>query len=269
MKFRSLSALKRTEPVETLIGKLPQNVMITKYAWQRALAVNELVRRIHGDSFEWYGFTLGGVDYPECITDIGLPVNDQNVHQYTGIGPENISRFQDSMPVDMLINGWIHSHGKISFRSFSSTDQANHLTVLDFVGTFLKKPIARKEVRVDDLLLVSEENQDDGTPGRGSVWIETDRPISTARIFERVFGTFCYALLVGDGGWHTQEIYYRTRAILTGASSLDGRQADLLVVESGREFTKRDEDLLAAEISERINPERKNIRVVKETVRND
>ncbi len=267
MKLRSLSALKRAEPAETFIGKLPQSVMITKYAWQRALAVNELVRRIHGDSFEWYGFTLGGTDYPECITDIGLPVNDQNVHQYTGIGPENISRFQESLPGNTLINGWIHSHGQISMRSFSSTDQANHLTVLDYVGSFLKKPITRKEVLVDDLMLISEENPEDDALGRGSVWIETDRPISRARIFERVLGSFCYAVLVGDGGWHVQEIYYRTRAILTGGTSLEGRRADLLVVESGREFTKRDEEVLAAEISERISPDRRTIRDAAETAR--
>lgn len=254
MKLQRLSLLKRNDPDEIHLAKLPQNVMITSYAKQRALAINRLVRAVHGGSYEWYGFTVARKDHPECIVDIGLPFNDSNTLHYTGIGPESISAFQDSLPPDMLINGWIHSHGGLDYRHFSHVDEVNHLTVLDYVGTLLKKPITRREVVIDDLLLVSENDPMSKDPSRGSVWVLTDRPVSEARILETVYGCFCYALLVGDGGWLQQEIYYKTRGILTGSGGITRKEAEMLEVESGRAFTQGDRELLAKEIKKRIVP---------------
>jgi hypothetical protein len=51
-----------------------------------------------------------------------------------------------------------------------------------------------------------------------------------------------------------QRIYYRTRGILTGTSSITKAQAPILPVDSGRVFTPKDKEILAGEIKERINP---------------
>ncbi len=254
MNIQRLSVLKREDPEEIQLAMLPQNVTITTYAKDRALSVNELVRSIHGDSYEWYGFTLGSKERPDCIADIGIPFNDHNVHQYTGIGPENISSFSESLPRDLVINGWIHSHGRLEYREFSRTDERNHLTVLDYVATFLRKPVSRREILIEDLLVITEDRFRQEQGSGGNVWIVTDKPVSEARIFELVYGSFCYGIVVGDGGWHMQEIYYRTRGILTGTSSVAKTKAQMLPVDSERTFTKKDREVLAGEIKVRIKP---------------
>lgn len=255
MRLRSLSLLKRTGPGEVPLAPLPRAVTITRYAKERALAVNRLVRKMHGASFEWYGFTLAGRENPECVVDIGLPVNDRNIHRYAAIGPESISLFRDSLPPDTVINGWIHSHGDLDYKYFSPTDEANHLTVLDYVATFLRKPVARREVVIDDLRLAAGNDTEGWEAAAGSVWIVTDRPVAHARVFETVYGAFCYGILVGDGGWHRQDIYYRTRGILTGTTSASRREARMSVVRGERPFTDADREALAFEVESKIRPE--------------
>ncbi len=228
--------------------------MITTYAMERILAVNDLVRTIHGGSYEWYGFTLAEKEHPECIIEMGLPFNDINVHKYTGIGPENISMFSDSLPDELIINGWVHSHGSLEYREFSKTDEMNHLTVLDYVGTFLKKRVSIKEILIDDLQVLTKGSIGEKEKENGNVWIVTDKPISEARVFEIVYGSFCYGIVVGDTGWHTQQIYYKTRGILTGTSSISKMRAQIVPVDSGRIFNNEDKEILAGEIKERINP---------------
>lgn len=254
MRIRRLSTLKRKEPKEILLARLPDVIAITDYARSRAFAVNRLIRRIFGDSYEWYGFTLGSKARPEVVADIGLPVNDCNVHQYTGVDPEHIARFQESLPADVVINGWIHSHGSLDYKTFSPVDSANHRTVLDFVSPFLKKPVARRQVVIEELLPLTEAESRSTPPGGGNVWVVTDRPVSRASIFEVVYGSFCYALLVGDGGWHRQEIHFETRGILTGTTHSGHTEAAMVRAENGRAFAKEDEDLLEQEIREKIVP---------------
>ncbi len=254
MRLAKLSSLKRPEPEYVTLSELPRNVIIDRFAISKALAVNELVRGIHGDSYEWYGLTLAKKENPECITDIGLPVNDSNVHQYTGIGPENISLYRDVLPPDLIINGWIHSHGSLGYKRFSRIDEANHLTVLDYVCSYMKIAVEKREAVIDDLRVVNEAELGSGGSDGGSVWIVTNEHVSRARIFETVYGCFAYAILVGDGGWYRQEIYHRTRGILTSSTNVVKRSAELLPVSSGRRFTKPDRDFLAREVREKIRP---------------
>jgi len=143
MRFRSLSELKRPQPCEISLADLPQDIAMSQYAKAKAFKINELVLTIHEDSFEWYGYTLATKDNPELIVDIGLPKNDQNLLDYTTIGPERIAEFQESLPDDTLINGWIHSHGALQFKHFSSTDEKNNLTVLDFISTRIRKAVVK------------------------------------------------------------------------------------------------------------------------------
>ena len=56
---------------------------MAQYAREKAFKINELVRTVHQDSLEWYGFTLGTTGNPDLITDIGLPRNDLNLQHYT------------------------------------------------------------------------------------------------------------------------------------------------------------------------------------------
>lgn len=244
----------REEPAEIEIAKLPQQVLITRYARCKALSINELVLRIYGGSFEWYGFTIASGERPECIADIGIPVNNVNVHTRTGISAESISLFSESLPPELAVNGWIHSHGSLESLEFSKTDEANHLTVLDFVGTLLKKPVSRREIRIRDILPVTLETLERGDEPRGSVWVVTDRPVSGARIFETVHGSFCYGIVVGDGGRHAQDIYYKTRGILTGTTGTGRKRARMLPVDFERVFTAEDMERLADEVRAKIRP---------------
>ena len=105
MRFKDLSQLKRKEPLEIELGSLPQHILMTAYSKDRAFKINELVREIFEESFEWYGFTLAHEDHKELIVDIGLPQNDLNLQDYTTLGSERIAEFQESLTEDMVING--------------------------------------------------------------------------------------------------------------------------------------------------------------------
>ena len=59
MRFRSLSELKRPELMEIALDTLPQSIAMAHYAREKAFKINELVRTVHEDSFEWYGLTIG------------------------------------------------------------------------------------------------------------------------------------------------------------------------------------------------------------------
>jgi len=151
MRFGSLSELKRPEPKQVILATLPQEITMALYAKAKAFKINELVREIHQKSYEWYGFTIADKDNPELIEDIGLPKNDQNLQDFTTLGPERIAEYHESLPEDTIINGWIHSHGALKYKHFSHTDEENQATVLDFVTARLRLAVAKKEVPIQDL----------------------------------------------------------------------------------------------------------------------
>ncbi|HID30882.1 MAG TPA: hypothetical protein EYP19_12900, partial [Desulfobacterales bacterium] len=97
MRFKSLSELKRPPRQELVLAVLPQELAITDFAMAKAFKINELVRTIHQENYEWYGFTIAKLDNPELIVEIGLPKNEQNVYQYTSITPEMIADYQESL----------------------------------------------------------------------------------------------------------------------------------------------------------------------------
>ena len=53
MKLKSLSVLRRREPQEIVLAPLPTEILIARFTRENALAVNELVRTVHGESLEW------------------------------------------------------------------------------------------------------------------------------------------------------------------------------------------------------------------------
>jgi hypothetical protein len=254
MRFESLASLKRPAGGEIILGALPEKIFLTRYASDKAFKINELVRTLHQDSFEWYGFTIGTRDHPELICDLGLPRNTENIQQYTRVDAEMISGFQEGLPPDRIITGWIHSHGSMNFQGFSSTDAANQLTVLDYVTARLRRPLAKKEIVIQDLALLAQEAFSPQDLEKGNVCLITDVPVTSAQIWETVYGGFCYSIVVGDAGWHHQEIYYKTRGILSGETRVSHQDAELVLVDTGRTLTESDITALREEVKEKIQP---------------
>jgi len=255
VRFKSLEQLKRRNCREVELATLPQRVLITEYAMVKALQVNGLVRTRFKESFEWYGYTIARRDEPEVIIDIGLPVNGQNAHHYTGIGPESIAEYQEALPPGVIINGWVHSHGDLDYRQFSNIDEKNHLTVLDYVTSLLRKPVARQEVVIEDLQLLVEGEGSIEELREGNVFLLTDVPVRAATLMETVYGGFCYAMVVGDAGWHRQKILCKKRTILSGRTLVERLEdPELVTLRTGRPFTESDAETLRDEIKRKIKP---------------
>jgi hypothetical protein len=255
LRFKSLAQLQRPPREETVLGVLPDKIRMAHYAKQKAFKINELVRARYQDSYEWYGYTLALKDDPELIVDLGLPRNEQNILQYTRVHPEKIAAYQESLPAEVLINGWIHSHGNLDLKHFSETDAANQVTVLDYVTAGLRRPLAKQEIVINELALLVKGDFTDADLHRGSVTLITDRPVSQVRILETVYGVFCYSIVIGDDGWHHQEIYYKKRGILSGQTTVSQKDADIVLVDTGRVMTQADIAALSAEVKEKIHPE--------------
>lgn len=254
MRFKSLADLKPREPREIVLAALPQDIPITRFALAKAVQINELVRDLFKDSFEWYGFTLAARQQPEVVIDIGLPPNEENILEYVSLGAEKIAAYQEALPPEVVINGWIHSHGSLDLRKFSSVDEANQRTVLDYVVSRLRRPVAKREILIKDLVCLVQGRYQERDLAEGSVCLVTDAPVRQAALWETVYGGFCYAIVVGDGGWHHQEIHYQRRGILSGHLVVDSREAELHFVEAERTLSTEDLLLLTQEVQEKIRP---------------
>lgn len=254
MRFKDLSQLKRPELLEITLGNSPQHILMTEFAKDKAFKICNLVGVIFEESFEWYGFTLADKNHPELIVDIGLPKNDLNLQDYTTLGSERIAEYQEALPEDTIINGWIHSHGALNYRHFSHTDKKNHLAVLNFVAARTRKPLAKKEIPIQDLVLLEKDRFVEKDLRKGSVSLITNRPITEAKIMEAVYGSFCYSIVIGDEGWHEQEIHYKERGVLSGHTIVSSIKADIEFFDTGKSLTKLDINILSNEVEEKIQP---------------
>ena len=254
MRFKSLSELKRPELREVSLATLPQSITMAQYAREKAFKINELVRAVHQDSLEWYGFTLGTTGNPDLIADIGLPRNDLNLQHYTALSSERIAEFQETLSKDVIINGWVHSHGALMVKHFSNTDEKNHLVVLDFVAAGLRRPVAKREIAIKDLVFLQKDQFVEEDLAVGSVCLITDAPITAATIMETIYGSFCYAIVIGDDGWHEQQIHYRENGVLSGHTALRSRQAGIILVDTGMVLARLDMSALRDEVEEKIQP---------------
>jgi hypothetical protein len=254
MRFKDLSRLKRPKPLTITLGNLPQHILMTKYAKSKAFKISELVGVIFEKSFEWYGFTLSNNDHPELITDIGLPKNDLNQQDYTTLGSQRIAEFQESLTEGLMINGWIHSHGALNYKHFSHTDEENQRTVLDFVSARTRKPLAKKEVIIQDLVLLSKDRFEEKDLEKGSVSLITDGPITEAKIMETVYGSFCYSIVIGDEGWHEQQIHCRERSILSGHKRVWSKSTDIKFIDTQKTLTPEEIQAIGKEVKEKIQP---------------
>ncbi len=254
MRFRGLAELKRAGGYEATLARLPEQMPMARSALAKAFKISELVRAVHNDSYEWYGFTIAGRGDPEIIVDIGLPANDQNLLDYTRVSSEAIAAYQEALPQGQVINGWIHSHGSLPYAQFSLTDERNQVAVLDYVTALLRKPVAKKEILIRDLTILVKGRWTEKELEQGSVALITDAPITEARIIETIHGGFCYAIVIGDAGWHRQEIHYRRRGILSGRTTDDKREADVVLVDTGGHLTGAEIQVLEQEVRIKIQP---------------
>jgi hypothetical protein len=254
VRIKSLAGLKKSASKEIPLAMLPEEITMTRYAREKAYTINELVRTIHQRSYEWYGFTLALWQMPEVVVDIGLPVNEQNQDQYVSLAPEKIAAYRDSLPETIIINGWIHSHGELDFRHFSGTDAANQAAVLDFVTARLRLPVAKVEVVINDLVLLHQGAWEEEDLKKGSVSLITDAPVSEAKIWETEYGGFCYAIVIGDDGWHEQEIHYKKRGILSGQTCVGKTAATIRLIDDGRLLTPSELAALEEEVKNRLSP---------------
>lgn len=253
MKLKSLQELRRPPAQEVALGTLPLELKIRRLALEKAFALNRAVKQLFQESFEWYGFTLGRREEPEVVVDIGLPRNDDNFAEFTRVGAERIAAFQETLPPNLVVNGWVHSHGSLELQAFSVIDAANQAVVLDYVCTLVKRPVAKREVVIQDLVLLSEEKLEKANLSRGSVTLVTDVPVSRARLWETVLGGFCYALVVGDDDWHRQEIHYLRQGLLTGRREVSHREVELKILDSPP-GERLEEAALLEEVREKISP---------------
>lgn len=240
--------------MEIPLGQFPDRVVMTGYARNKALSVCALVRELYGQSYEWYGLTLGDESRPEVITDIGLPRNAANFQQYTNLESADLLAFQEELQPGRVVNGWIHSHGDLNYHGFSPVDEANHRVVLDYVASRLRRPLAKREIRVDGLTLAVADEENEKKLTEGTVTIVTDVPVRRARILETVYGAFCFAVLIGDSGWILQLIVTKTRGILTGTTVYGTVEAPLVLEEPGRPLTESEKEKLREEVQRKIRP---------------
>jgi hypothetical protein len=254
MRFKSLSDLERSKPKKVILATLPQEIFMTDYAKEKAFKIGELVLEIHEESYEWYGFTIADKENPELITDIGLPKNAQNLQEYAALGPEGIAEYHESLSDDIIINGWIHSHGALQYMHFSHTDEENQATVLDFVTARLRRPVCKKEIPIQDLQLLVKDEFEEKELEKGSISLITDAAVSEATLMETVYGGFCYSIVVGDGGWHEQEIHYKEWGVISGHTTVSKKSAGLALIDTGRSLTQTDIIALGNEVEEKIQP---------------
>jgi len=254
VRIKSLAGLHKRPSGEIPLAELPTEILMSTFAKAKAFTINELVRTIHERSYEWYGFTLARREEPEVIVDIGLPVNDQNQEQYVSLAPEKIAAYRDSLPETMIINGWIHSHGDLACQHFSGTDDANQATVLDYVTALLRLPVAKVEIVIKDLALLHHEACGEEDLRRGSVSLVTDVPVTQAALWETEYGGFCYAIVIGDAGWHEQEIHYKKRGILSGRTMVSQKTASIRFLDDGRRLTSSELAALEEEVKTRLSP---------------
>ncbi len=254
MRFKSLADLKRRKPREIVLAALPQDLQITCFALDKAYKISELVTTLFKESFEWYGFTLAAREQPEIVIDIGLPQNDENILEYVSLSPEKIAAYQETLTPELVINGWIHSHGSLEFKKFSAIDEANQRTVLDFVTTELRRPVAKREILISGLVCLVKGGYGDEDLKQGSVNLITDRPVAEAVLMETVYGGFSYALVIGDDGWRHQEIHYLHRGVLSGHTVTISREADLNIIDTGQSLSPADLQCLRDEVQDKIQP---------------
>jgi hypothetical protein len=254
MRFKSLTDLKRKEPQELVLAALPQTIRITPFALDKAFKISALVRRLFQESFEWYGFTLATREQPAIVIDIGLPQNDENIQEYVSLNAEQIALFQETLPPELIINGWIHSHGSLDFKKFSAIDEMNQRTVLDYVTTKLRQPVAKREIFISDLVCLVKGEYREEDLQRGSVNLITDTAVAEAMLLETVYGGFCFAIVIGDEGWHRQEIHHLYRGILSGYTAGASREAELTFIGEHTTLSAADLQLLSEEVQNKIRP---------------
>ena len=114
--------------------------------------------------------------------------------------------------------------------------------------------MAKKEIPIQDLQLLVKDEFEEKELEQGSVSLITDAAVSEAMLLETIHGGFSYSIVIGDEGWHEQEIHYTERGILSGHTTVSSREADIEFVDTGKTLTQIDINGLSDEVKENIQP---------------
>ena len=252
-RIKSLEYLKK-DSKSIQLETLPINISIYDYALEKAYKINELVKKNYRSSYEWYGYLLGKKENPEVVIDIGLGKNKENGYAYTKISEEDIAKFIDELSKDLIINGWIHSHGNLNYRHFSGTDEENMKKVLNFVSPLTKRPIQKREIIIKNLNIVDENyNIEDLKKGSVTV-VVNNKETKNIKIFETIYGSFSYNIVIGDEGWNEKSIAYEEKGVLTGYYKIQTKPCELEMILTGKKLRKDEIRKLKGEIKEKIKP---------------
>jgi len=252
-RLKDLGSLRKQELKEIVLDTLPEKIQMTDYALEKGYKTNELVRKVHKKSYEWYGFLLGPKSFPEIVTDIHLGESEANETDYVSISAENIQRAMSSLPQDTMINGWIHSHGDMGYHRFSGTDYRNMSNVLKFVSPVTRKAISKKELSIKELSLLVEGHEEEALK-KGIVTAVTDREIGKLKLFETVYGSFSYSVVIDDSRWHEQCISYEKQGILSPISDRTNEPCLLDIISSEKKITGEDIMELENDVRTKIKP---------------
>jgi len=253
VRIKSLEDLKQ-DPEIIQLSTLPANISIHDYALKKAYKINELVKKNYYSSYEWYGYLLGKKENPEVVIDIDLGKNKENGFAYTKISEEDISKFLEKLSKDIIINGWIHSHGNLNYRHFSGTDEENIKKVLNFVSPLTRKPIQKREIIIKDLNIINENyNIEDLKKGSVTV-VVNNREAKNIKIFETIYGSFSYNIVIGDEGWNEKSIAYEEKGVLTGCYKMQTKPCELEMILTGKKLSKYEIKKLEEEVKEKIKP---------------
>jgi hypothetical protein len=89
---------------------------------------------------------------------------------------------------------------------------------------------------------------------KGTVSLITDQPITEAKIVETVYGSFCYCIVIGDDGWHEQQIHYREKSVLSGHSTVWSQSTNIEFVDTRRTLNPEEIQAIANEVKAKIRP---------------
>jgi hypothetical protein len=71
---------------------------------------------------------------------------------------------------------------------------------------------------------------------------------------ETIYGGFSYSIVIGDEGWHEQEIHYQERGVISGRTHVSMKSAEVMLIDNGRSLTQADIIALGKEVEEKIQP---------------
>ncbi len=216
--FKDLMATEEKRRAEReanpALALVPKTVRVTEDVLNKAFTLCQLVKEVHEESMEWYGFLLAKRTQPELACDFTFGKQDSSAG-HTKMSGEDIAKcieeIESSRGKEWIINGWIHSHAGFN-TFFSGTDQENRMTVLNSVYANTRRQFQRpyqfmqgeqSVCKLDDTLMLSSASPTDpvvivsGEDAK-SVSPELLQKIFKSRMLQEAWLGFSYSIVVNE-----------------------------------------------------------------------